>query len=114
MPDSKYEEAKRCPKCGLPGEVVSTLPSRDSRGRPCKVETIKCQNYSLDGSTALCTWSGTTWIVQINQDGSIPDPNSSPGPKQFEFNSTHETMGRHYLESLQDDTDPDAEMRGQF
>jgi hypothetical protein len=91
MPDTKYEEAKRCPKCSTPGEVVATNPGprRDS-----KVETIECMND-------LCLQAHERWIVQVNSDGTIPD--RQKGPKEFDFPTRLETMGRHYVEQVEEE-----------
>jgi len=68
---TKYEDAKRCPKCDQPGELKGT--SVIERG--ARVETYHCMNED-------CSWFNTGWAVQINRDGSIPEHNTSD-PKQF-------------------------------
>ena len=103
MPDTTLEEAKRCPKCGMPGEEVSRIPHKDSRNRPCIILNMRCANGNLaDPTVSRCTWFNTNWVIQLNEDGTIPT--RLPGPKEFDYSDLMETMGRHYLENLPDDT----------
>lgn len=68
------EEAKRCPKCNNVGKENGIKPGAKPR---TKVLVMLCEN-------PLCRWHGTGWMIQINPDGSIPDPADNPrGPKQF-------------------------------
>jgi len=61
---STYEAATRCPRCQIPGEVVSKVPS----GRPgTQIHNVFCRNEA-------CVWYNTSWIVQVNPDGSVPPP----------------------------------------
>lgn len=68
-----FEEAKRCPKCERPGKDEGAKPGRRAG---VKVHTIRCE-------TQLCRWYNTTWLVQVNEDGSIPEAYSQVGHKQF-------------------------------
>jgi hypothetical protein len=68
-----FEEAKQCPKCGKPGDDTG---SRPTNRRGVKVHTIFCRNR-------VCPWLDTSWIVQVNQDGSIPEAYSGHGRKQY-------------------------------
>lgn len=68
-----FEEAKLCPKCGKPGEDMGGRPARR---RGVKVHTIYCR-------TELCKWYNTSWLIQVNEDGSIPQAYSQIGEKQF-------------------------------
>lgn len=63
MTETTYEEAKRCPKCEQPGQEIGTKPMRGGG----HIKTIICHN-------SRCNWHDTTWIVQVNADGSIPEP----------------------------------------
>lgn len=65
-----FEQARMCPKCKHYGTLLGSVPGP----RGSKVETYKCE-------TEVCPWYNTSWIVQINQDGSIP--NRTEGPKEF-------------------------------
>jgi hypothetical protein len=71
--ESQWEEATRCPKCGKPGKDLGGKPGRR---RGVLVHSILCE-------TQLCRWFNTTWLVQVNEDGSIPKPYSQIGPKQY-------------------------------
>jgi hypothetical protein len=77
MPDDNgkttFEEAKECPKCHRPGKEDGV---RAGRRRGVLVHTIRCM-------TQLCPWYNTTWLVQVNEDGSIPEAYSQLGAKQF-------------------------------
>jgi hypothetical protein len=61
MPDTTFEEAKRCPKCGNPGQEKLVTPQRDGS----RVHNFTCV-------TELCRWYDTGWVVQVMADGSIP------------------------------------------
>ena len=60
-----YETATHCPKCGMPGEVASRVPAPNARRRGTQVHYVYCRNE-------VCSWFNTNWIVQVNEDGSIP------------------------------------------
>ncbi|SRR5258706_13166138 len=63
MTDSTFDEARRCPKCETPG-----VPMGESPGpHRSKIHTFRCMN-------PRCKWYDTTYIIQVNQDGTIPDP----------------------------------------
>lgn len=66
-----FEIAKRCPRCEQPGQEVETRRQRDGS----KLHTFMCRN-------ARCRWNNTTYVVQVNSDGSIPPPNTHR-PKTF-------------------------------
>jgi hypothetical protein len=58
-----------------------------------KVVSLACRNDR-------CTWFNTNWIVQVNSDGSIPDPGMR-GEKQFPaMDAMREARGRRQLEQL--------------
>lgn len=65
MVESTFEEAKRCPKCNQPGDDRSQIKSTGVRG--ATVHQIYCM-------TKLCPWYDTPWLVQVNADGTIPQP----------------------------------------
>lgn len=69
MSETTYEEAKRCPRCGIPGDHTSTTPGKDRRGKPVSIHMIFCR-------TEGCRWENTSWVIQVNPDGSIPQPDS--------------------------------------
>lgn len=70
-----FEEAKQCPRCGKVGEDVKTSTQHDRRGNLVTVHYIYCRNI-------LCIWLDTAWVIQVNADGSIPEPSAFRG-KQF-------------------------------
>jgi hypothetical protein len=70
------EEAKECPKCGHTGEDRRTESATNHRGKPVEVHYIYCVFKP-------CKWFNTPWQVMINPDGSIPEPYSQLGPKQY-------------------------------
>lgn len=83
---ASWAEASRCPKCEAPGEDIKT-----NRIPNATVHTLRCP-------TEGCRWYNTTWIVQINSDGTIPE--YVPGPKAFPAPSKEElAAGKAHLES---------------
>lgn len=81
-----YEEATRCPKCNIPGEVRKIIPAPNIRG--AKLHTVYC-------ISKLCPWYDTCWMVQINLDGSVPEPkNHLNSPKAYVGFEGHEQMAR--------------------
>jgi len=69
-----WEEARCCPKCSNAGREDGRVPTAK---RGVTAVKLTCEN-------PLCRWFETPWFVQINPDGSIPDPDTfSKGPKQF-------------------------------
>ena len=71
MADSTYEEARRCPRCQQPGVEVGNR----SGPHGSRLHTIQCR-------TPRCRWFNTDYVVQVNSDGSIPDP-TLERPKHF-------------------------------
>lgn len=70
MPDTKFEQARRCPTCGNPGERIGI----SDLGAGDKLHHFLCRNE-------VCRDFDTGWIVQVSSDGSIPE--RKPGPKQY-------------------------------
>jgi hypothetical protein len=106
MTETTYEEAKKCPKCGQPGDVRQVKPSRNNRGEEVEVHMVYCV-------TVLCTWHETAWVVQVNKDGSIPPAYQGLGQKQYptisqESASRIEDNIRRQLEA---ETRPGSEIR---
>jgi hypothetical protein len=64
------EDAQKCSKCAQNGEITSTGPAPNAPGKTLLM--ITCRN-------AVCPWYETAWPVQVNADGTIPDP---PPPGQ--------------------------------
>lgn len=89
--DTTYEEAKRCPKCGNPGEETTT--ARGPHGST--VHTFTCR-------TELCRWYNTGWVVQVNADGSIPLRGA--GEKDFpDLTPGQEAMARAMIEQIEEE-----------
>lgn len=68
-----WETARCCPKCDNAGREDGRLPTAK---RGVYVVKLTCENQ-------LCRWYETPWFVQINEDGSIPDPKGTAQPKMF-------------------------------
>lgn len=76
---SMLEEASACPICKQPGRVVISIRQRVPSGKMATIDTYNCDNER-------CRWYGTGWVVQLNDDGSIPvrNPNKRGGDREFE------------------------------
>jgi hypothetical protein len=66
-----WEEAKRCPKCQMPGEVKSNRVLSRQAG---KLVMLTCKN-------SRCRWHETDWGVQVFPDGSVPVDTSPSGAR---------------------------------
>jgi hypothetical protein len=89
---ASYEEACRCPKCQQPGEVTIKKPleanARDGIKIGTMLHTVYCRN-------SRCSWDGTCWFVQLNPDGTVPEPKDHRGsPKKYEDFATDEQTKR--------------------
>ena len=71
MADSTYESAKRCPKCEEPGADIGSVKGPHGS----RLHTIQCKNKR-------CSWYETNYTVQVNADGTIPEP-TLDRPKSF-------------------------------
>jgi hypothetical protein len=71
MTTTTFESAKICPRCNKPGEDMKQMPGP----RGATIHVVYCR-------TEGCRWEGTSWIIQVNRDGSIPI--RKPGEKDFE------------------------------
>lgn len=75
MSQTTFEEAARCPKCKLPGNVRKSQPLPNKPG--AKLHHIYCESKT-------CPWYNTCWMVQTNADGSVPPPQHHSGsPKVY-------------------------------
>jgi hypothetical protein len=88
-----WEEASKCPKCGEPGEETNRSAAVVS-GRPTgSVITLTCRNER-------CQWLNTSWIVQVDRNGTIPERQGG-GDKQFpNLTPGQEAMARRMLEDV--------------
>lgn len=107
------EERKKCPKCGMPGMVVSEnlIPRR----RGAKLIMMRCMNGTKDklGPTPdSCVWFLTGWPIQVNADGSLytnPNPTEKAFPKMFQTNTPEE---KKVIDSLQRQLDQETTREG--
>lgn len=60
-----FEEAKRCPRCQNPGQQTNSRRQPDGS----TLHTFTCRN-------SRCRWYDTTYVVQVNSDGTVPPPNT--------------------------------------
>ncbi len=65
--------ASKCPKCNNQGELVQSTPAR--RGM-YESRIYKC-------TTKLCRWFDSNWLVQIDEDGNVPERDIGHVAKSF-------------------------------
>jgi hypothetical protein len=65
--DTTYEKARRCPKCDQPGKDIGSKAGPHGSA----IHTIMCMNEGR------CSWSGTTYLVQVMSDGTVAEPTLS-------------------------------------
>jgi hypothetical protein len=107
MTDSTYDEARRCPRCGIPGDVVSKNVVRSQELRPgTTAHVIFCRNRD-------CTWLDTSWVVQVNPDGTIPPPNYGRDrqPKQFPVN-LHDSEVKRIVDGIEKQVNQETQPGG--
>lgn len=69
MPDTTYEEARRCYKCGEPAMLVKQeIVRKLGVKRGTEIHTFRCMNPRC----RMCGENVRT--IQVNPDGSIPQP----------------------------------------
>jgi hypothetical protein len=73
MPDTLYEEARRCPTCKQPGKDVGSKPAPENMGR---IHFYECQNDR-------CEDVNERWLVQELPDGTIPTPDLNKRGKNY-------------------------------
>jgi len=94
-----WEEARKCPKCNLSGEP---------RGGPKPSLRPGVKLINVFCTTETCRWFGTSWVVQINEDGSIPDAaptGVARGEKQF---GSENLLAPHLTTNLVDKVNREA------
>jgi hypothetical protein len=48
-----------------------------------------------------CTWYNTPWMVQINSDGTVPEPKDHRGePKLYQGFELHDSMAKRVIDQL--------------
>lgn len=105
-----FEEAKRCSKCGNPGEEGKTVPVVGGRvDRGTKVVYIWCR-------TVLCPWYNTTWPVQVEPNGTVYEHDHSADGKEFtmlkNFDERSAQLEQSLTAQLAAETRGDGEVRG--
>ena len=68
-----FEEASKCPKCGVAGEERTTSPA----AKRAILHFMYCVNSRCKWYNTLCQ------VVQVNSDGSIPPPKDHTGEKKI-------------------------------
>lgn len=65
------EEASKCPRCSVPGELKSSrrAPERDANMRKIPTGTM-VHTYAC--VTESCRWFETEWVVQVFPDNTVP------------------------------------------
>jgi hypothetical protein len=63
--DSTFDEARRCPKCDVLGADESQRPGPHGS----RLHVIRCRS-------PRCKWYNTTYIVQVDRDGTVAKPDS--------------------------------------
>lgn len=108
------ELAKACPKCKKPGMEKSTTPVRPEPGSRIQPGTVakifSCMNEG-------CRWFRTTWVVQVNPDGTVPAPHRKE--KQFNVDPVLQARARQLAEATERQLEREqgeggAEIRGYF
>lgn len=92
MSQSTHEEASRCPRCQMPGLEASKNPG-DKRST---VYVYTCQNER-------CSWFETQWIVQVQEDGTVPIRPRGPrgAAKDYPIRSESKlAAGRRIMEDI--------------
>lgn len=87
MPDTKFEEARRCTTCTQPARETGVTDDGDGKLHHFMCDNERCRHYQLGH------------VVRVNSDGSIPERKA--GPKQF---PTQAFMGgRNYIANLEEE-----------
>lgn len=100
-----YEEARRCPKCEEPGEESGRRSLHSASLRGAELHIFACKN-------SRCQWFDTTWTVQRNPDGTIPEPTAR---REKQFLPVQESRAQRAVEALERqyelEQQPGAEVR---
>lgn len=100
------EQANKCPDCGSTGEEISS----QSIGFDGKLVQLACKN-------AVCKYNNNDvnviWMVQVRQDGTIPDPQSTrsrPVEYSSEFEREYKAAEAYVKGLLDASTKPQGEV----
>lgn len=87
MANATWQEAIQCPKCGLTGEHMpkesQQVSIRDGDGNRIRGVTPGAKLHKIYCRNTRCKWLNTNWTVQVNPDGSIPEPDTHRRPRQY-------------------------------
>lgn len=88
MANASWQDAIKCPKCGLTGEHMSReskqVGIRDADGNRIHGVTPGGKLHKIYCRNSRCRWFNTNWTVQVNPDGSIPEPDTHRRPRQYQ------------------------------
>lgn len=100
------DDATRCPKCDKPGKETRKFPAPKSSTSVPGAMIVEFECVST-----LCPWFETLWMVQINPDGSIPEPSNHRGrPKTYLKTKEDDRMAQQIRDAI--DAQIAAETRG--
>jgi len=108
MSEETFEDRTHCPKCKEAGEETSSVPAPEAP-KGTTLKTIYCRNKR-------CRWFDTCWMVQVNPDGSVPEPvDHSKKPKSYLGFETHKEEAAQIMAALERDRqasmNPHSEIR---
>jgi hypothetical protein len=87
MANATWADATKCPRCGFTGEHMpkesKQVGIRDSSGNRIQGVTPGAKLHKIYCRNSRCKWFNTNWTVQVNPDGSIPEPDAHRRPKQY-------------------------------
>ena len=110
MSDATYEEATRCPKCEQPGEVKikQEAPKQARLPKGTMIHTVYCFNDR-------CKWYNTSWLVQVNADGTVPAPSDHRGePKVYSGFEGHDAEANAVRAALQRQVEAEIGGKGEI
>lgn len=105
-----YEEARRCPRCGNPGEEGRVVPVQAPQvPRGTRVVYLWCR-------TVLCPWYNSNWPVQVYPDGTVQEHDHTADAKEYNplvnFDSRAAALDAALAEQVQAEMRGDGEVRG--
>jgi hypothetical protein len=114
--NATWSDAIQCPKCRLTGEHMpkesKQVSTRDGDGNRIHGVTPGAKLHKIYCRNPRCKWFNTNWTVQVNPDGSIPEPDTHRRPRQYaapDAALAAQINGR--LEALQEATMNGGEIR---
>lgn len=98
MPLTPFEEARACPKCNLTGEQTAERFLKVGRQQILAGVTLGAKIITFTCRNKRCKWLDTNWEVQVNPDGTIPDPKA---PRESRFHPLDPALGARVNSSLE-------------